>query len=481
MVQAYERKHRIVVLGGGPGGYEAALAGAQLGADVTLIERSGVGGAAVLTDVVPSKSLIATAEAARAVRESGNLGVQAFLPGADGKPIRPEIALNLAAVNRRLLAMAAAQSVDMQTTLEDAGVRVVHGDGRLDGSNAVLVSTASGGEGTDFDRVEADTIVVAVGARPRELDSARPDGERILNWKQLYDLTTLPEHLIVVGSGVTGAEFANAYRTLGAEVTLVSSRDRVLPGEDPDAATVIENEFKRIGMNVMSKSRAESVSRTDAGVLVHLADGSTIEGSHCLMAVGSIPNTVGIGLRAAGVELTESGHIRVNKVARTAVPSIYAAGDCTDFYPLASVASMQGRTAIMHALGDFVRPIDLRNVAANVFTHPEIANVGWNERTLADATGMARSVQYTIPLNINPRAKMMGIKDGFVKLFAWEASRTVIGGVIVAPRASELIFPLALAVEHRLTVDQVASAFAVYPSLSGAITDAARAMHASQL
>ncbi len=481
MAPSNERRHRIAVLGGGPGGYEAALAGAQLGAEVTLIERSGVGGSAVLTDVVPSKSLIATAGAAQSVRDSATLGVQAFVPGGDGKPVRPEIAVNLSAVNKRLLAMAAAQSVDMQRTLEEAGVRVVHGEGRLDGPNAIMVSTAAGDTGTDFDRVEADTTVVAVGARPRELDTAKPDGERILTWTQLYELSSVPEHLVVVGSGVTGAEFANAYCTLGSKVTLVSSRERVLPGEDADAAAVIEREFARIGMTVLGQSRAETVVNTGDGVLVTLADGREVEGSHCLMAVGSIPNTEGIGLRAAGVDLSRSGHIHVNKVANTRVPSIYAVGDCTDFYPLASVASMQGRTAIMHALGDFVRPIDLRNVAANVFTSPEIASVGWNERTLAEAEGMARSVQYTIPLGINPRAKMQGIRDGFVKLFCWEASRTVIGGVIVAPNASEIIFPLALAVEHRLTVDQVASAFAVYPSLSGTITDAARAMHAGVL
>ena len=477
MAKSYERKHRIAVLGGGPGGYEAALAGAQLGAEVTLVERAGVGGAAVLTDVVPSKSLIATAGAAQAVRESGKLGVQAFLPGGDGKPVRPEIAVNLAAVNKRLLAMAGAQSVDMRESLEEAGVRIVQGSGRLDGPNAVIVSTSDGETGTDFDRIEADTVVVAVGASPRELPTALPDGERILTWKQLYDLQEVPEHLIVVGSGVTGAEFANAYRTLGAEVTLVSSRDQVLPGEDPDAARVVEQEFKRIGMQVMSRSRAESVERTEHGVRVTLHDGSVVDGSHCLMAVGSIPNTDGLGLAAAGIDRTESGHIRVNKVARTSVPSVYAVGDCTDFFPLASVASMQGRTAIMHALGDFVRPIDLRNVAANVFTYPEIATVGWNERSLAEATDMAKAIEHTIPLKTNPRAKMIGYTEGFVKLFAWKASGTVIGGVIVGHRASELIFPLALAVEHRLTVDQVASAFTVYPSLTGAITDAARAMH----
>lgn len=473
---AKERKHRIVVLGGGPGGYEAALAGAQLGADVTLVERAGVGGSAVLTDVVPSKSLIATAGAVQSVRDAGKLGVQAFLPGGDGKPVRPEIAVNLAAVNKRLLAMAGAQSTDMRQSLEEAGVRLVQGSGRLDGPNAVLVSTSQEG-GTDFDRVEADTIVVSVGASPRELDSAKPDGERILTWQQLYNLQDVPEHLVVVGSGVTGAEFANAYATLGSEVTLVSSREQVLPGEDPDAAAVIEHEFKRIGMNVMSKSRADAVERTADGARVTLSDGRVVEGSHCLMAVGSVPNTAGLGLEEAGVDLSESGHIKVNKVARTSIPSVYAAGDCTDFFPLASVASMQGRTAIMHALGDFVRPIDLRNVASNVFTYPEIATVGWNERTLADATNVATAISHTIPLNANPRAKMIGFTDGFVKLFAWKASGTVIGGVIVAHRASELIFPLALAVEHRLTVDQVASAFTVYPSLTGAITDAARAMH----
>lgn len=477
MAKAYERKHRIVVIGGGPGGYEAALAGAQLGAEVTLIERQGVGGAAVLTDVVPSKSLITIANGVQSVRESGRLGVQAYVPGVDGKPVRPDVAVNLAAINKRLLAMAGAQSVDMLQTLEDAGVRVVQGEGRLDGAGAVVVSTAGGGKGTDFDRIEADTIVVATGSSPRELPDAKPDGERILNWKQLWNLQAIPEHLIVVGSGVTGAEFANAYRTLGAEVTLVSSREQVLPGEDSDAAAVVERQFKRLGMNVVSKARAEKAVRTENGVTVTLADGREIHGSHCLMAVGSIPNTKGLGLEEAGVALTESGHIRVNKVARTVIPSIYAVGDCTDFFPLASVASMQGRTAIMHALGDFVRPIELRNVASNVFTHPEIATVGWTERTLREASGLAQYITHTIPLGLNPRAKMAGLTEGFVKLYAWKASGTVIGGVIVSNRASELIFSLALAVEHRLTVDQVASAFTVYPSLSGSITDAARAMH----
>lgn len=475
MAYEFERVQRIAVLGGGPGGYEAAIAGAQLGAEVTLIERVGVGGSAVITDVVPSKSLIATAEATNAIGEAADLGVQFFTRSEQNRPVRPEVAVNLTTVNKRLLGLARQQSEDMRATLVHHGVRIVQGDGRLDGSNALIVSTAGGGEGMDFDRIEADTIVVSVGASPRVLPTAAPDGERILSWTQLYNLKSVPEHLIVVGSGVTGAEFASAYRALGSRVTLISSRDQVLPGEDADAAAVIENVFKRNGMVVLSKSRADRVERTETGVQAVLSDGRVVEGSHCLMAVGSVPNTAGIGLEDAGVQLMSTGHIRVNRVARTSVPSIYAAGDCTTFLPLASVAAMQGRTGVFHSMGDAVNPTEVRNVAANIFTQPEIATVGWSQREIEE--GIAQGEIYKLPLAANPRAKMMGIRDGFVKLFARTGSGTVIGGVIVAPKASELIFPLALAVEHRLTVDQVARAFTVYPSLTGSISDAARAMH----
>ncbi|MCY7413328.1 MAG: NAD(P)H-quinone dehydrogenase [Salinibacterium sp.] len=475
MAYEFERTQRIAILGGGPGGYEAALAGAQLGADVTLVEREGVGGAAVLTDVVPSKTLIATAEATNSVREAVDLGVQFFTRAESGRAVRPDVAVNLAAVNARLLRLARQQSEDMKSQLIKAGVRIIHGEGRLDGPQRLVISTSKGKSGTDFDEVDADTIIVSVGARPRVLASAKPDGERILNWTQLYLLEETPEHLIVVGSGVTGAEFASAYRALGSQVSLISSREQVLPGEDADAARVIEDVFKRNGMTVLSKSRAESVKRTKTGVIATLADGRTVEGSHCLMAVGSVPNTEGIGLEKAGVQLTDSGHIRVNRVARTSMPMIYAAGDCSDSLPLASVASMQGRTAVYHAMGDGVTPIEVRNVASNIFTQPEIATVGWSQKQIEDGTTPGNI--YKLPLASNPRAKMIGIKDGFVKLFASTRSGTVIGGVIVAPHASELIMPLALAVEHRLTVDQLARAFPVYPSLSGSITDAARAMH----
>ena len=258
-------------------------------------------------------------------------------------------------------------------------------------------------------------------------------------------------------------------------VVLVSSRDRVLPGEDADAAQVIEEVFRRRGMTVLPRSRAASVRRDGDGVVVTLEDGRTVEGSHVLMAVGSVPNTTGLGLEESGVALTASGHIETDRVSRTTARGVYAAGDCTGVLPLASVAAMQGRIAMWHALGDAVSPLDQRTVSATIFTEPEIATVGWTQAQIE--SGEAQGVVVKLPLAGNPRAKMQGIHEGFVKLFARTGSGTVIGGVVVAPRASELIFPVTLAVEHRLTVDDVAHAFTVYPSLSGSIAEAARRLH----
>lgn len=469
VAEAKLQQHRIVIIGGGPGGYEAARAGRQLGAEVVLIEENGIGGNAVLTDVVPSKTLIATAEAAQRVEIAQSLGIGFSL---DGKKISPKIEIDLKALNKRLLKLAKSQSEDMHASLRKLGVRVISGRGRLDGNHHVVVEHSVGGE---QERIEAKTIIVAVGASPRELPGATSDGERILNWKQLYNLTELPEHLIVVGSGVTGAEFASAYLELGCKVTLVSSRDKVLPGNDADAAALIEEVFTRHGMNLLKQVRAKSVVNTGSGVEVELSTGEKISGSHCLVAVGAIPNTAGLGLEEAGIKLEEDGRVVVNKVARTARANVYAIGDCSTSLPLASVSAMMGRTAVYHTMGDVATPTRLRNVASNVFTAPEIAQVGWSQQEIEQ--GLVRGEVHTIMLEGNPRAKMQGLREGFIKLFASVGSGTVIGGVVVAPRASDLIYPIAVAIENRLTVDQLARTYTVYPSLSGSIAEAASALH----
>jgi dihydrolipoamide dehydrogenase len=468
----------VVVVGGGPGGYEAALVARRLGAEVTIVERAGLGGAAVLTDVVPSKTLIATAEWMTIAERAPDLGIRLDVPAGPADTDAPGTdtgrrrrhSIDMAAVNERVRDLALAQSRDIHTRLEREGVQVLLGHGRLDGPERVVV-TGDDGEQT----LSADVVLLATGATPRTLPDAQPDGERILTWTQLYHLDALPERLIVVGSGVTGAEFAGAYVSLGSQVVLVSSRDRVLPGEDADAATMLEEVFRTRGMEVVARSRAQAARRTEDGVVVTLADGREIHGSHVLLAVGSIPSTTDLGLAESGVRTTPSGHIEVDRVSRTSARGVYAAGDVTGVLPLASVAAMQGRIAMSHALGDAVAPLKLRGVAANIFTAPEIATVGLSEQALEERT--AHYVTHTLPLARNPRAKMLGVRDGFVKLFAHSTAGTVLGGVVVAPRASELIFPITLAVSHSLTVDDVASAFTVYPSLSGSIAEVARVLH----
>ena len=454
---------RVVIIGGGPGGYEAALVAAQLGADVTVVESDGIGGSAVLTDCVPSKTLIATAELMNEVASAAELGVNFHDSEGD---TATTIRVDLGRVNARVKQLAADQSSDIARRLAKENVTVVSGRGRLDGPNRVIANDTA---------YDADAILIATGAAPRVLPSAQPDGERILTWEQVYDLNEVPTKLIVVGSGVTGAEFASAYLNLGMPVTLVSSRDRVLPGEDADASMVLEEVSKRRGMTVLSKSRMESVTRDGDVVTVKLTDGRSVQGSHCILALGSVPNTADMGLEESGVMLKDGGFVYVDRVSRTSARGVYSAGDCTGVLMLASVAAMQGRIAMWHFLGDTVHPLDLKKVSSNVFTAPEIATVGWSQRSV-DA-GEIRAESVMLPLSGNPRAKMQGVHDGFVKLFCRPGTGIVIGGVVVGPRASELIHPIAIAVAESLTADQLAQVFTVYPSVSGSIAEAARRMH----
>jgi pyruvate/2-oxoglutarate dehydrogenase complex dihydrolipoamide dehydrogenase (E3) component len=462
---------RIVIIGGGPAGYEAALvaAGRPGVAEVTVIDSDGIGGACVLWDCVPSKTFIASTGVRTELRRAPELGFDIEVEDAK---------ISLRQIHERVKSLATAQSADIAQRLRSEGVKLIAGRGELVddvpgmASHRIKVTTPDGAT----DVLQADVVLVATGASPRVLPSAVPDGERILNWRQLYDLEDLPDQLIVVGSGVTGAEFVNAYTELGVTVTVVASRDQILPHEDSDAAAVLEDAFAERGVTLVKNARAELVSRSADGVLVTMTDGRTVEGSHALMTVGSVPNTGGLGLERVGIELGNGNYLTVDRVSRTSVAGIYAAGDCTGLLPLASVAAMQGRIAMYHALGEGVSPIRLRTVAAAVFTRPEIAAVGVPQSAIDSGAVPARTLM--LPLNTNARAKMSGLRRGFVKLFCRPATGVVIGGVVVAPIASELILPIALAVQNRISVTDLAQTLSVYPSLSGSITEAARQLMA---
>src|SRR6516164_11372463 len=374
----------VAIIGGGPGGYEAALVAAQLGARVTVVEADGLGGACVLTDCVPSKTLIASSETMGLLRRAADLGIR--IEGYEGGLARSagSVAVDAPRLYGRVKALARAQSADVAARLAAEGVEVIAARGTLAGPHTVL---AGGRE------ITAGVVLLATGGLPRRLPGAEPDGERILNWRHLYDLTELPSELIVVGSGVTGAEFASAYQALGSQVTLISSRDRVLPHEDPDAAVVVEDVFRRRGMTVLSRSRAAGVTREGHGIAVTLTDGRTVRGSHCLLTVGIVPATRDLGLDQAGVKLDDHGFVAVDKVSRTSAAGVYAAGDCTGILMLASVAAMQGPVRMWHALGGAGQPLRLSHVAATIFTEPEIATVGASQAAVDSGQVEASTVK----------------------------------------------------------------------------------------
>ena len=459
---------RIVIIGGGPAGYEAALVAGELGAEVTVIADEGLGGNCVLWDCVPSKAMIVAAEAMGWVQNADRLGVR--VPGAEDVD---RSVVDFPAVTKRVLTLGADQSADIEQRVAAADVRLIRGWGRVSGYHEVTATRQDGSE----EVLEADYVLLATGSTARVLPFFEPDGERVLVGHQVYDLPEVPERLVVVGSGATGAEFANAFTRFGSDVVLVSSRDLILPTEDPDAAALLEDVFERRGMTILRNARAVDVELPDdGGVVVGLKDGSEVAGSHVLFTVGQVPVTDDLGLEVPGIERNAWGGIDVDQVGRTSCRWIYAAGDVTGGVMLASVAAMQGRTAMWHALGQAVQPIKWDAVAGTIFTDPEVAHVGIS----VEAAERAGTPVLTSRLDFrsNPRAKMVHGTDGFVKVHAARGSGVVLGGVVVSVRASDLIQPLAVAVQNRLTVHQLAKTLTVYPSMAGSVAECARMLMA---
>jgi pyruvate/2-oxoglutarate dehydrogenase complex dihydrolipoamide dehydrogenase (E3) component len=460
---------RVVIVGGGPGGYEAALVAADLGAEVTIVNDEGIGGACVLWDCVPSKTLLTSAQAFNTLETAPSLGVH--FEGMPGQEV-PRYEVDLPTILTRVRDLALAQSEDISQRLRAAGVKVVLGRGRVVDPHTVEVRPVDGGGSRAAERLAGDAILLATGSDPRRMDTAPTDGEVILSSQDVYRLRKVPEHLVVVGAGATGAEYATAFLRFGAQVTFVVSRDRILPTEDRDAAMVVEDVFERRGLQTVKNARAAKVERAGGHGVVHLEDGRTVEGSHVLLTIGQVPQTNGLGLEELGIVTDERGAIVVDGVSRTSVPSIYAAGDVTAKLMLASVAAMQGRTAMWHLLGQAVSPLRWDAVAATIFTDPQIATVGLSEQRAAQ-TGIEVEVD-TLPLAGNSRAKMSNRQDGFVKLLARPGSGTIAGGAVVASYASDLIAPISEACFNRLTASQLSQAFQVYPSFAGSIQECAR-------
>ena len=450
---------RFVILGAGPAGVQAATHAARMGAEVTLVERDVIGGSANLWDCIPSKAMISTGGLMSLVRRASSMGLCDLDARLDLQVLRERIDRITGHLERSATELMASQ-----------GVRVVRGAGVFKSAQEVLVDTAEEGPV----ELEADAVLVATGSRPRTPDWAEADGERVLVTRQAYPPPQIPRHLVVIGSGVTGVEFVHMFRSLGSEVTLIVSRQQVLPQKDPEVAAALEADFLRRGVTLFKGARAVGIDRTDEGVVVRCSDGRMAEGSHALLAIGSVPNSDGLGLASAGVRVNEAGYIPVNQHCQTNVSHIYAAGDVSGKLPLASVGYAQGRKVAEHVMGLHTRAhrhLDYDKAASAIFTEPEIADVGLAE---AEAFAEGRKLRVTkVPFAANARALIDGDARGFVKILSDPATGIVLGGSIVGKNAAELISVLALAVTAHLQVTDIVESLLVHPALAEALADAA--------
>jgi dihydrolipoamide dehydrogenase len=450
---------RFVVIGGGPAGLRAASTAARLGAEVVVVERDVVGGAANLWDCVPSKAMIATGGLVSRARRAEILGLEPLTPRVDLKAL----AVRVREVEDRLAASGTQQ-------LESQGVRIVRGSARLTGPHRVEVAVP--GEASEV--LDADAVLLATGSYPRIPDWAEVDGDRVLSTRQAYPPPVIPEHLVVIGSGVTGVEFVHMFWALGSDVTLIVSRQQVLPNKDPEVAAALEAEFLSRGVKLCIGARAVGIDRDESGVVVRCDDGRSIAGSHALICIGSIPSSEGLGLESAGVTVNGRSHVPVNHHCQTNVAHIYAAGDLSGRLPLASVAAVQGHSAAEHAMGLHSRQhrhLDYDKAASAIFTEPEIADVGLPE---AEAFALGRKIRVTkVPYAANSRALIDGDSRGFVKLVSDPATGMVLGGSIVGAHAAELVSVIALAVTANLRVVDLAESLFVHPALAEALAEAA--------
>ena len=450
---------RLVIIGGGPAGNQAATHAARLGADVVLVERDVVGGAAHLWDCIPSKAMIATGGAMAFNRRSHGMGLT-----------EADVTVDLDALKERIAAIESRLNRSIFGLLESQGVRMVQGSGRLAGPHEVVVETADG----SVEELHADAVLLCTGSRPRVPDWCQPDGDRVLTTRQAYPPPSLPEHLVVVGSGVTGVEFVHMFASFGSRVTLIVSRQQVLPQKDPEVAAALEQDFVQRGVVLLKGARAMGVERDGASVVVHCDDGRKAAGSHTLLAIGSLPNSEGLGLEDAGVEVDAGGYVPINHHCQSNVDHIYAAGDLSGKLPLSSVAAMQGRKIAEHVMGLHTRDhrhLDYDKAASAIFTEPEIADVGLAE---AEAFAEGRKIRVTkVPFSASAKALINDDPRGFVKILSDPATGVVLGGSIVGRHAAELISVIAVAVTAHLKVTDIVESVLVHPTLSEALAEAA--------
>lgn len=455
MSQSYD----LIILGGGPGGYVAAIRAAQLGLKVALVEREHLGGVCLNWGCIPTKALLRNAEIARLVTGGG----KEFGFAAEN------VTLDYAAAVERSRKISARLVKGVELLMKGNAIEVIWGSGRLTSPTSVEVALNDGAVQT----LEAQHIILATGSRARLIPGVEADGETILTARHALARRELPASAVIIGAGPIGLEFATVWASYGAQVTVVEMLDHILPAEDEDAAKELARSLKRQKIKTLESTRVEGIEKTETGVTVRVTGPkgeSVLEAEVALVAIGVRPNSEDLALEAAGV-VTERGWVKVDGFMQTNISSIYAIGDLNGLLPLAHVASAQGILAVEHLSGQATQPFDVNAMPRGTYTSPQVASFGLSEAKALEQ-GLAVKVGQ-FPFLPNGKALGLGENVGFVKVVAEEQSHAIVGAVIVGPEATELLPELVLAHTAGLSPHDIAATVHAHPTLNEAVMEAA--------
>ncbi|HHY47828.1 MAG TPA: dihydrolipoyl dehydrogenase [Firmicutes bacterium] len=453
----------LVVLGGGPGGYVAAIRARQLGLSVTLVESDSVGGTCLNRGCIPTKVLVGCTSILAMARRARDYGVEI-----------PEAKPDFKAMKGRKDRVVSRLRAGVEFLLKKNRVNLVRGRGRL---------VDSGVEVDGAGLIRARRVIVATGSRPQLFPGFAFDGRTILTSEEILEIEELPGSLIIVGGGVIGCEFACIFSELGVKVTIVELMPRILPMEDADIAATLSASFKKRGISIRAGEKITSLSAVHGKAVALLESGETIEGDRALISVGRVPNSRGLGLEDIGVSTGKRGEILVDDEMRTEVPHVYAIGDVTGKVLLAHAASAQGLAAAQNVAGDLGimssgasisrRTVDYSAIPAAIFTSPEIGTVGLTVDAAREAGIPVKTGKF--PFAASGKAVAMGEIEGFIKLVVREDTGEVVGAQIIGPCATELVSQAAVAIRHGLTVSQFVEVVRPHPTLSEALGEAGEA------
>lgn len=450
-------RYDVVVLGAGPGGYVAAIRAAQLGQKAAIIEKEFMGGVCLNIGCIPTKSLLKNAEVAHTLQH------QSKEFGFSFKDL--ELDYGVAFKRSRQVSQRLVKGVGF--LMKKHKIDVYEGSGQLTGTNAVKVALNDGGEQT----LEAGSIVVATGARPRTLPGVEFDGERIISYIEGITSDSVPESIVIIGGGAIGVEFAYIWANYGVDVTILEMMPHLLPNEDPEVSKVLEKAYKKLGITFQTDARVETVEKMDNGVKVSLQDGSSLEVEQVMLAINFQPNVENIGLEAAGINLTDRGNIAIDEHMRTNVPNIYAIGDVATDYRLAHIASAMGIIAAETIAGHETVTLDFKMMPRCTYSVPQVASFGYTEAQAMEAGYEVNVGQF--PFMANGKALGLGEREGFVKIIADAKYGEILGAHMVGPDVTELLPELTLAHNAELTAEEIARNVHAHPTLSEVLMEAA--------